>query len=264
MRSGGREAIEDVLAAARPLADMLWARESEAGAFATPERRAALEARLSEVMNTIADETVRRYYRADFGARLRALFAPVEIATSARATSDERGPSSGAARRALARRAGGLWPRRRLRRGEPATARGSPLHRGHRTAIPRREALILQAALNHPWLLHDHLEELSETEFRHADTKKLKAALIDVLAHRASHDAEPAEAEEQAGTSAGSSGAELAAELTRRGFAEPARPDRALDHHALGLGRAAGGRPGRCFADLEAASCLASAMAFPN
>ncbi len=30
-RSGGREAIEDVLAAARPLAQMLWARESEAG-----------------------------------------------------------------------------------------------------------------------------------------------------------------------------------------------------------------------------------------
>ena len=31
VRSGGREAIEDVLAAARPLAQVLWARESEAG-----------------------------------------------------------------------------------------------------------------------------------------------------------------------------------------------------------------------------------------
>ena len=37
----------------------------------------------------------------------------------------------------------------------------SPVHRGHRTAVPRREALILQAALNYPWLLHDHLEELA-------------------------------------------------------------------------------------------------------
>ena len=60
----------------------------------------------------------------------------------------------------------------------------SPLHRGHRAAIPRREALILQAALNHPWLLHDRLEELAEAEFRHADARKLKAALIDVLAHQ--------------------------------------------------------------------------------
>src|ERR1700734_1381843 len=79
VRSGGREAVEDVLGAARPLAEMLWQRESEQGAFDTPERRAALESRLNEVMGTIADETVRRYYREDFAARLRRLFAPVDI-----------------------------------------------------------------------------------------------------------------------------------------------------------------------------------------
>ena len=43
----------------------------------------------------------------------------------------------------------------------------SPVHRGDRAAIPRREALILQAVLNHPWLLHDHLEDLADVEFRH-------------------------------------------------------------------------------------------------
>jgi DNA primase len=59
----------------------------------------------------------------------------------------------------------------------------SPVHRGHRTAVPRREALILQAALNHPWLLHDHLEELASLEFRHGDAERLKAALIDIAAH---------------------------------------------------------------------------------
>ena len=79
VRSGGREAVEDVLAAARPLADILWTRESEAGPFNTPERRAALEARLAEVTATIADETVRRYYRQDFAARLRQMFAPADI-----------------------------------------------------------------------------------------------------------------------------------------------------------------------------------------
>src|SRR6202050_1822888 len=65
VRSGGGEAVGDVLAAARPLAEMLWAREIEAGPFATPERRAALEARLREVTATVGDETVRRYYQAD-------------------------------------------------------------------------------------------------------------------------------------------------------------------------------------------------------
>ena len=63
----------------------------------------------------------------------------------------------------------------------------SPVHRGHRTAIPRREALILQAALNYPWLLHDHLEDLASLEFRHADAERLKNALIDIAAHSAGH-----------------------------------------------------------------------------
>ena len=75
-RSGGREAIEDVLGAARPLAQVLWSRESEAGPFDTPERRAALEARIAEVTAAIADESVRRYYRQDFSGRLRQMFAP--------------------------------------------------------------------------------------------------------------------------------------------------------------------------------------------
>jgi DNA primase len=228
VRSGGREAVEDVLAAARPLADMLWAREAEAGSFTTPERRAVLEARLAEVTATIADETVRRYYRQDFASRLRALFAPAEVSTGRRA---------GESRLWESRR----WEDRSRRSGTdarnapPRTAFGrdagygaasphllaSPLHRGHRTAIPRREALILQAALNHPWLLHDHLEELAETEFRHAETRKLKAALIDAHAHRFGQEARP-EARPDAGHehAAAADRAELLAELTRAGFAD--------------------------------------------
>ncbi|MGB7076392.1 MAG: DNA primase, partial [Xanthobacteraceae bacterium] len=85
----------------------------------------------------------------------------------------------------------------------------SPVHRGHRAAIPRREAVILQAALNHPWLLHEHLEELAAAEFRHADTQKLKGALIDVFVHHFAEDfAIDREAERTA----------LAAELVKRGF----------------------------------------------
>ena len=45
VRSAGREAVAEVIAAARPLAAMLWARETEGHSFDTPERRAALEAR---------------------------------------------------------------------------------------------------------------------------------------------------------------------------------------------------------------------------
>jgi DNA primase len=67
--------------------------------------------------------------------------------------------------------------------------------RGPRSTVPLREALILQAALNHPWLLHDHLEELASLEFRHAEAEKLKGALIDIAAHAAAADAEAVRAE---------------------------------------------------------------------
>src|SRR5262249_38095419 len=48
VRSGGREAISEVIGAARSLSDMLWQRETEAGGFDTPERRAALDRRIDE------------------------------------------------------------------------------------------------------------------------------------------------------------------------------------------------------------------------
>jgi DNA primase len=216
-RSGGREGIADVLAAARPLADLLWTRESEAGPFDTPERRAAFEARLSTVTATIADETVRRYYRQDFAARLRQLFAPVqarrrEYEPRGRRDYQQMGRRNGPPER-LAGLGGAQFGRDRPR-DQPYVAASpqlaaSPLHRGHRAAIPRREALMLQAALNHPWLLHDHLEELAAADLRHADSQKLKGALIDAFADGAEDFAHEGDAGR----------ASLLAELNRRGFA---------------------------------------------
>ena len=266
-RSGGRDAIEDVLGAARPLAHMLWARESEQGTFDTPERRAALEARIGEVTNAIADESVRRYYRQDFSARLRQMFAPKNFT---RNDGSPRRQNFGANRfDDKNRRGGGGAPGRPL---SPKAAFGdetyvaasaqlaaSPLHRGHRAAIPLREALILQAALNHPWLLHDHMEELAEAEFRHADTQKLKSALIDVFAHHSA-----GEFREDSGQCQRSRPHRARRRARPPGLRRAARPHRALDHHAVGLGRAAASGAGRRFTDVETACCLASAMAFPN
>jgi len=77
--------------------------------------------------------------------------------------------------------------------------------RGHRAAMPLREALILQAAINHPWLLDEHLETLEGTEFRHPDAEKVKAALIDIAAGAAG---------------AASDGEAVRGELDRRGITE--------------------------------------------
>jgi len=203
VRSGGRDAVSDVIGAARPLADMLWARETEGRSFDTPERRAALEARINEVMATIVDDAVRKYYRQEFATRLSNFFAPAQ-------------PSPHESRRRdnwrESRRDGGNWRDRRNAdwqrpTGQRATGRPmpyvvasqqlktSPVHRGHRTAVPLREALILQATLNHPWLLHDHLEELASLEFRHGEAERLKNALIDIAAHAAALDPEALKAE---------------------------------------------------------------------
>jgi DNA primase len=199
VRSAGRDGVNDVIGAARPLAAMLWARETEGHSFDTPERRAALEARVNEITAGIGDDAVRKYYRQDFSARLAAFFAP----------------APGAPRGGFQRGQGQDWRGRgqanwQPRGASPRPAPGGkytpyvvvsqqlaagPLHRGHRTAVPRREALILQAALNYPWLLHDHLEEFSSLEFRHADAERLKSALVDIAAHAAAADAEAVRAE---------------------------------------------------------------------
>jgi DNA primase len=227
-RSGGRDAIEDVLGAARPLADMLWTRESEAGPFDTPERRAALEARVGQVAATIGDESVRRYYKQDLARRLRQMFAPPAYAGKesgpARQWFSDRQPGaawSGARRSAESGRFGGTFPLSVAGGRDDSYVAASPqlatspVHRGHRAAIPRREALILQAAINHPWLLHDHLEELAAAEFRHADTQKLKGTLIDVFAHHFGEDFSKA-----SGDDGEAERAALAAELIRRGFSD--------------------------------------------
>jgi DNA primase len=201
VRAGGREAVQEVIGSARPLADMLWARETEGHSFDTPERRAALEARFNELMAQVGDEAVRKYYRQDFAGRLANFFAPPPRESRGR---NEWRESRGGGRNWRERRNNGDWQRQAPARGPgrlmpyavaSQQLASSPVHRGHRTTVPRREALILLSALNHPWLLHDHLEELASLEFRHADAERLKGALIDIAAHASALDAEALRAE---------------------------------------------------------------------
>jgi len=177
IRSGGRAAMEEVLKSARPLADILWLRETESASFDTPERRAALEARIGEILGTIGHEAVRKYYRQDFDARVRALFMPVQ-------------PSGGFAggrgfsppgRRGYQRGDGRAGPRHaREPFAAPSPRLGqSPLVRGFRSAVSPREALILLAAIEHPWLLETHTEEFAEIEFMHPDADRLRRAVLE-------------------------------------------------------------------------------------
>jgi len=177
LRSGGREAIVEVIGAARPLADMLWQRETESVSFDTPERRAGLDQRIAEVTNQINDPSVRKYYRQDLEERVRALFAPAPWP----ANENRRGWEGRSAKDGWKRR--GRPPAQREVRTVPsARLAASPLVRGMRSTLPPREALILLALINHPWLLDTHAEELADLEFRHADGDRLRAAILDAAA----------------------------------------------------------------------------------
>jgi DNA primase len=178
VRSGGREAIAEVLSSARPLADMLWMRETESASFDTPERRAALEARVNEVITAIGNETVRRYYRQDMDGRVRALFAPTPF---------PRERSFGTTGRLFPRGQGDV---RRGPRGlreplaSPSLRLGqSPMVRGFKSAIPPREALILLAVIRHPWLLDTHAEEFAELDFLHPEADRLRKAVLEAGSH---------------------------------------------------------------------------------
>jgi DNA primase len=202
-RSGGRAAIEEVISAARPLADVIWSREIEGGHFATPERRAALEARIGEIAGSIRDEVVRRYYRQDLVERLQRSFAP-----EAPRGFQNRGPlGRESVGKFLPRGPASRFPfvrGQRMAAALPSLAPGpyqaaspqlanSPIMRGQRSAISRREALILQCLINHPWLLHEHLEEAAALELAHPEAHRLRAAIIAAFAQPHHYSPDPSE-----------------------------------------------------------------------
>src|SRR5258708_28338848 len=183
IRSAGPGAIADVLAMARPLADILWTRETEGGRFDTPERRAGLEARINEMTNTILNETVRRYYRQDLWRRLRNL--------TAQASPDR--PARGGFGPSAAGRRGRNGPSRSFTGGRGQAAplvplspqlQASSIVRGSRSALPAREALILLAAFNHPWLLETEAEQMADIEFPNRDAAMLRRVVLDITASR--------------------------------------------------------------------------------
>jgi DNA primase len=175
-RSGGAPAVERVLKGARPLVDILWVREIEAGPLDTPERRAALEARLKEALAAIRDETLRRYYREDIEIRLGAL---------QRSSSDGFTPRArkGFKHFRVPERVGSKLPSGY--RTSPNLARHTlfgPLASGQQTSLEGlspREAMILSVLAVHPELLHDYAEALADLDFAGRDASALRALLLD-------------------------------------------------------------------------------------
>jgi DNA primase len=160
IRAEGPGAMRAVLETAEPLAALLWRRETEGLAVDDPDSRARLVARLRAVVGAIRDPIVRTEYEADFAARRAALFG--------------RGPRRAEAFRPQGRRApsGAAGP--------SAETRASALARGDGVGRPREAALLL-ALINHPWLARRHGDDIAALDFVCRDLDAVRGALLFAL-----------------------------------------------------------------------------------
>ena len=252
VRSGGRDAITDVIGAAKPLAAMLWARETEGHTFDTPERRAALEARINEVTTGIADEAVRRYYRQDFSARLSQFFAP-----RGRNSANSAPAATGATRAAVAASASAMAPAIATPRRAAHGGQGDALCGGEPAdgVEPGASGQSLDGVAPRG----AHITGCAQSSVAAARPPG-GLRLARVPSSRCREDQRRADRHRRA-----CPGARCRCAQGRTGRPQPRRgggPDRALDHHPLGLGGKGGGRPGRCFGDLvrSLSPCIGSGI----
>ena len=181
IRAEGRQAMAAVIAAARPLVDLIWTRETESGSFETPERRAALEARLREIARGIGEESVRRHYAQALNERLAAFFpAPEPANREWRGASRKREGPAG-------RGTFGSYSPLPTRSSIPVSdrLRRSPLMSG-RSQPPLREVVLVMTMINHPALILTWVDEFAHIEFGGADLAGLRDAVLEMVA--ADHD----------------------------------------------------------------------------
>ena len=181
VRDSGRGAFDAIIDRARPLADMIWMRETSSGVFDTPEKRAALETGFNRITSSIRDENVRRHYTQDMRDRLNSFFESSSQASGARGSGRDWEPG-----------------RRSNRRGDPRAGRRyamsqqlarSALIRGASSLPVLRESALALSLVNHPEFLVSEFDEVSTLEFDHPELIRVFGHLLDMCA--AGHAMEP-------------------------------------------------------------------------
>ncbi len=179
VRHEGRAPFDRVIVEAKPLADMVWLRETGGASFGTPERRAELEARLRRITGVITDENVRRHYAQDMRDRLYAYFqSAASLAKSARRQLEGGG-------RPFEKK----FDSNNGKFGQPPGNSPRPIaisERLARTGIvsgnsnfpPLRECVLALTIINHPQLLFDDYDEISAIEFESRDLARLWSCVM--------------------------------------------------------------------------------------
>lgn len=182
VKQDGRAPFDRVIAEAKPLAAMVWSRETSSSNFDTPEKRAELENRLRQITSVIADETVRRFYQQDMRERLNAFFKPQFAGGGQGRPFAPRGQGGG--RQQPGRPTGGGAFARSGSTSAAASDRLSQSGLVRRThVVPTlRESVLALTIVNHPQLLLEEYDEIARIDYDNRDLQRLWSALLTYVA----------------------------------------------------------------------------------
>ncbi|UXS32228.1 DNA primase [Agrobacterium tumefaciens] len=185
VRLEGRAPFDRVLSEAKPLAAMIWSRETAGVTFDTPEKRAQLESRLRQIVAVIGDEAVRRFYQQDMRDRLNGFFQPRFQPSGAQGGNFRRDGGQGGGRgfqRNASGRGGAM--------GTPASSISdrlaqSGLVKGHQTKPSLRESVLAITIVNHPELLLEEYDEIAAIDYENRDLQRLWSTVLTFAAESA-------------------------------------------------------------------------------
>jgi DNA primase len=209
IRQQGPEAMEACLAAALPLAQVLFDREWAQDDWSTPERRARLDQQMRILIARIEDASVRAHYEQDARRRLQAAWGNDRSTAPFRPSRETGfGQQQGAAGRTAANFRGapaggnGWGGRAGFANGRPggyAGGRGRsfsppgspPVHAlpsssllnsvlvsGDKSRPGFRELLLIRTLINHCWLATEDAEAIAQMTFTAPVLAKLRDAIL--------------------------------------------------------------------------------------
>ncbi|HEY6917408.1 MAG TPA: DNA primase, partial [Allosphingosinicella sp.] len=163
IRARGRGAIEELLGAPESLVDRLWQHESNAEPLDTPERKAGLKRRLTDLAATIADPDVRDQYRGEFLSRFHDLVRPPRREwTPQRPYGGQYGAKGGFGRYAPPR---------------PASAQAKAVSTAG--LAPHEARAVLGGLLRLPAVLVSHAEAVASLPIRDKKAEKVRDAMVE-------------------------------------------------------------------------------------
>lgn len=161
IKSAGAPAMQILLEQARPMADLLWQRETDGQVFDSPERKALLDKNLRLLLNKITNPSIKSHYGQEIKNRRQTLFFPQQQRKSAFTP----------------------WRKNAPQAALPDTKNSllASANTGPEAEARVRESAILLGCLNHPDLALELESQLERLPFLCADLRQIGNALLSVL-----------------------------------------------------------------------------------